>query len=391
MDSTPPSGSSDLSPAPASTPPAAPQDGSTRAPFHAPPKVRAALDHPIRTPFVAALAVMAAIVLGLAIGSLATIIVSVVLAMFVALGLNPVVLALQRSGRKRSTAIAIVLAAFMVLVAIGVVFVLPAVITEFAEFADALPSSLDELTQTSWFLALDPAVADAVVAGLAEVSAFFAQPGSLLLVFGGALALGVGVIEAISAGVIVVVLTIYFLGSLDMMKNTLYRLTAAHSRSTVETLTERTTDSVGAYVLGEVILAGCNAAVVVVLYLVLGLPYAALMGVVAFVVTLVPLIGSVVFLVIGSLVALLSDPTSALIFAALYLVYMQVEAYVVTPRVMSRAAEIPGVLVILGALIGGTLMGFLGALVAIPVTAAILLIIKHVAMPLQDSKTLPDN
>ena len=70
---------------------------------------------------------------------------------------------------------------------------------------------------------------------------------------------------------------------------------------------------------------------------------------------------------------------------------MQIEAYVVTPRVMSRAAEIPGVLVILGALIGGTLMGFLGALVAIPVTAAILLIIKHVAMPLQDSKTLPDH
>jgi predicted PurR-regulated permease PerM len=311
--------------------------------------------------------------------------------MFVALGLNPVVLALQRSGRKRSTAIAIVLAAFLVVVAVGVVFLLPAVIREFAEFAERLPSSLEELTQTSWFLALDPAVAGAVTAGLDEIAGFFAQPGSLLLVFGGVLAFGVGVIEAISAGVIVVVLSVYFLGSLDMMKSTLYRLTAAHSRATVETLTERTTDSVGAYVLGEVILAACNAAVVVLLYLVLGLPYAALMGVVAFVVTLVPLIGSVVFLFIGSLVALLVDPTSALIFAALYLVYMQIEAYIVTPRVMSRAAEIPGVLVILGALIGGTLMGFLGALVAIPVTAAILLVIKHVAMPLQDSKTLPDS
>ena len=77
---------------------------------------------------------------------------------------------------------------------------------------------------------------------------------------------------------------------------------------------------------------------------------------------------------------------SALIFAAAYLAYMQVEAYVLTPRVMNRAISIPGSLVVIGALVGGTLLGLLGALVAVPVTASILLIVKQVIIPRQDSK-----
>src|SRR5215204_2840611 len=107
MDTTPAFEPTDAT-ALASTPAPPLEVGSARAPFRAPPKIRAALDHPIRTPFVATLAVMAAIVLGLAIGSLATIVVSIVLAMFLALGLNPVVLALQRAGLKRGTGIGIV-------------------------------------------------------------------------------------------------------------------------------------------------------------------------------------------------------------------------------------------------------------------------------------------
>ncbi|MCB8044761.1 AI-2E family transporter [Microbacterium oxydans] len=68
------------------------------------------------------------------------------------------------------------------------------------------------------------------------------------------------------------------------------------------------------------------------------------------------------------------SPTAALIFVIAYLVYIQVEAYVVTPRIMGRAAAVPGVLVIIGAMIGATLLGLLGALVAIPLTASILIV-----------------
>jgi predicted PurR-regulated permease PerM len=65
---------------------------------------------------------------------------------------------------------------------------------------------------------------------------------------------------------------------------------------------------------------------------------------------------------------------------------MQLEAYVLTPRVMNRAISVPGALVVIGALIGGTLLGLLGALVAVPVTASILLIVKQVLIPKQDAR-----
>ena len=122
------------------------------------------------------------------------------------------------------------------------------------------------------------------------------------------------------------------------------------------------------------------------LHLFLGLPFPALMAVVAFCITLIPLVGSVLYWGIATVVALFTNPITALIFAALYLIYMQLEAYVLTPRVMNRAISVPGSLVVIGALVGGTLLGLLGALVAIPITASILLIIKQVVIPRQDAK-----
>ena len=100
----------------------------------------------------------------------------------------------------------------------------------------------------------------------------------------------------------------------------------------------------------------------------------------------IPLVGTVLFWGIGSVIALFANPVSALFFAAAYLVYMQLEAYVLTPKVMNKTISVPGSLVVIGALVGGTLMGLLGALVAIPVTALVLLIVKKVLIPKQDAK-----
>lgn len=348
------------------------------------------MEHPVRTPFVVTLSVMAAIVIGVAIGSLAAILACLVLALFLALGLDPVVRAMERRGLRRGWGIAVVFAVFLVLVIVGVVFVLPAVVAQFFQFIDAVPRSLEEIGRSDWVQNLDPDVAAALAGTLGQVAAFLAEPGNVIGLFGGLFGgifvFGAGVINAVSASVVVVVVTLYFLGSLNSMKATIYRLTAAHARPTVMALTEKITGSIGSFVLGAVILASCNAAIATILHLVLGLPFPALMGLLAFVVTLVPVIGSVLYWVLATVLALFTDPTAALIFAILYLIYMQLESYVVTPRVMSRATAIPGVLVIIGALVGGTLLGFLGALVAIPVTAAILLIIRDVAMPLQDTK-----
>jgi predicted PurR-regulated permease PerM len=170
------------------------------------------------------------------------------------------------------------------------------------------------------------------------------------------------------------------------MKVSLTRLAPARNRPKALDLTNQITDSIGGYLVGMVILAFCNSVVAFFLHLFIGLPYPLLMAVVAFLLTLIPLIGSVLYWIVASSIALFSSPQQALIFAILYLIYIQLEAYVLTPRVMNRAVSVPGALVVIGALVGGTLLGLLGALVAIPITASILLIIKQVAIPRQDLK-----
>jgi predicted PurR-regulated permease PerM len=158
----------------------------------------------------------------------------------------------------------------------------------------------------------------------------------------------------------------------------------------VSDLTEKITDSIGGYLMGMVILALCNATFVFLMFLFLGLPFPLLLAVTTFCITLIPLVGTVLMWIIASIVALFADPIGALVFAAAYLVYMQLEAYVLTPRIMNRTISIPGALVVIGALVGGTLLGLLGALVAIPVTASLLLILKQVVVPRQDAKIAPE-
>ena len=142
----------------------------------------------------------------------------------------------------------------------------------------------------------------------------------------------------------------------------------------------------GSALIGSVILSSLNAAAVFILHLVIDLPFPALMAVIAFVITLIPLFGSVIFWIFASVVALFSSPTQALIFFVAYLVYIQLESYVISPRVMNKAIAIPAALVLIGALAGGALAGIVGVLVALPVMASILLIIREVVVPRQNLK-----
>src|SRR3546814_19306262 len=107
-------------------------------------------------------------------------------------------------------------------------------------------------------------------------------------------------------------------------------------------MTEQIADSIGGYLAGMVVLALCNSVLAFLLYLFLGLPFPALMAVVAFCLTLIPLVGSVLFWIVGSVLALFTDPLPALVFAVAYLVYMQIEAFLLTPRVMNRASTESG-------------------------------------------------
>jgi predicted PurR-regulated permease PerM len=348
--------------------------------------VLALVDRPLVIAFIATLGVLAGLVLGSAIASITAILIYIVLALFISLGLDPIVRLLERRGLKRGSGIAIVFGAFALLAVGFFAFVLPPILAQVGQFVEALPGAVEDTLSSDWFLALPVDLQDTVRAALTEISAALSQPETIAAISGGALAVGVGIVNAITASFIVIALTLYFLSSLTGMKQAMYGLAPAHSRATLADMTERITRSVGSSLIGSVTLSSINAAVVFVLHLVIGLPFAALMAFIAFVITLIPLFGSVIFWLLATGVALFSSPSQALIFFIAYLIYIQIESYVVSPRVMNRAVSIPAALVLIGALVGGALMGLIGVLVALPIMASLLLIIREIVVPKQDLK-----
>lgn len=344
------------------------------------------LNRPFAVGFLFTLGGLLAFALSMAIADLATIWIYIAFAVFAALGLDPLVRRLERARVARTWSIVIVYFAFA-LVMVGVLWlVIPTFVTQIAQFFRELPATISSFQQTEFYLWLRDQFGDQVPAILDEVERFLTNPSNIAAIGGGVLQIGISIGTGISGLIIIIVLSLYFLATLPQIKQALNRLVPARSRPLTAELTEEITASVGGYLGGMVVLAFFNAVVSFVLYSLLGLPFPLLMAVIAFCITIIPLVGTVLFWGIGSAVALIANPLSALIFAVSYLVYMQLEAYVLTPRVMNKTISVPGSLVVIGALIGGTLMGLLGALVAIPVTASILLIVKKVVIPKQDAK-----
>ncbi len=360
----------------ASAPPVEPRRGRA---------VLASVNRPFVAGFFLAFGALAALALGMAISNLVTIWIYIAFALFAALGLDPVVRRLERHGTKRAWAIAIVYFLFALVMVALLWLVLPTVISQIAQFFRDLPGMISAFQRTEFYAWLVTQFGDQAPDLLGELQRFLTNPGNIAAIGGGVLSIGVSIGTTISGLIIVIVLSLYFLATLPEMKLAFYRMVPAHSRPLTAELTEEITDSVGGYLGGMVVLAFFNSMVTLLLYAVLGLPFPALMAMIAFAITIIPLVGTVLFWGIGSVVALIANPLAALTFAIAYLVYMQIEAYVLTPRVMNKAISVPGSLVVIGALVGGTLMGLLGALVAIPVTASILLIVKKVFIPRQDA------
>ena len=349
-------------------------------------EVWANVGHPFASGLLLTIGGLVAFALGVAFINLSTIVIYIVMALFVALALNPVVRFLESRKVSRAWGIVAVYALFAIVGALALWFVVPALFAQIGELVKSVPSLIASFEASDFYKWMQSTLGDQVGTLLNQLEAFFTDAGNLAAIGGGVLKLGVGIATAISGGVIIIVLSLYFLAGLPAMKTSFVQLTPAHSRPTVASMTEQITESIGGYLVGMVVLAFCNSVVAFLLHFFLGLPLPFLMGVAAFCITLIPLIGSVCYWIFATVLALFSDPLAALIFAVVYLIYMQLEAYVLTPRVMNRAVSVPGALVVIGALVGGTLLGLLGALVAIPVTASILLIIKQVFIPRQDLK-----
>ncbi|WP_221586317.1 AI-2E family transporter [Microbacterium sp. G2-8] len=349
------------------------------------------LTRPIVTGFTVAIGIIIAVALAVAIASVSSVLMTVFFGLFLALGLDPAVGALERRRIPRGWGIAIVAVSFLLIVAVVVLLVVPPTIRQFAHLVVSAPAAIDAFQESEWFTSLESTLDTDLSAAIADSVRSFTNVSNFLAVSGGVLRAGFSVAGAISTGFMVVVLTLYFVSALPMMKEALARLQPAYGRERFSALVNQITTSVGGVVSGGITLSTLNAIAVFLLHLAIGSTVPALMALVAFFVTLVPMIGSLVFLVIGTVGALFISPWAAGAFLIGYFLYIQVEAYVLTPRILGRTAAVPAVLVITGAMIGAALLGLLGALIAVPITASILIIVRQVVVPQQDARvTAPE-
>lgn len=341
---------------------------------------------PFQLGFTVTLGVLVALLFGSIIGQLSTIIMYVAAALFIALGLDPVVRALERRGLRRPLGIAVVFGGFVLVIGGLLGIIIPMIANQITLLVRSAPALVKDLYHQPWFIDLNQRFGEFIdFDGLLRMGQdFVGNPENLAQVAGGVWQAGIGIANGLTAGLIVLILSLYFLASLRTVKRAFYSLVPRSGRAKVIDITEQVTKSVGGYVNGMVLLAFTNAVLGFIMMTIVGVPFAGLVAVGVFFLALIPLIGSVLATVLVSVVALFSSPMTAIIAAAYYLVYMQIESYVLTPRIMNRVVSVPGALVVIGALAGGTLLGLLGALISIPVTAMVLMIIKQVWMPRQE-------
>lgn len=341
-------------------------------------------NHPFRWAFIGTLGVLLALLLATMITNLHEVLLAVFIAAFIALGLDPTVRFFERRGMRRGAALTTVILALVAIV-VGIFMILvPPLITQTAALIKNLPKETLDIVHQPWFESFNAATNGLALDIVYALSKTFADPNTWATVSGGALKVGASIANGVTLSIFVFVLTIYFIASLETIKTSSYALVSKSKREQVQFYGDKILGSIGTYLSGMVTLAFINAVFSTILLTLVGVQYAFLLGVVILFVTMIPMIGTVITTIMMTIISLFVSPTAAIIVLVTMLVYMQVEAYILTPRIMSKAVAIPGSLVLISALAGGTLLGLLGALVAIPVSAGILLIIKQVVMPARE-------
>jgi predicted PurR-regulated permease PerM len=346
--------------------------------------------NPFRLGLLGGLGVLVAVAIGQTIVTLATILTYVGAALFLALGLDPLVSWLEKHKFPRWTAILTVLVGVLAVFA-GLVFAIVPVISEQVRTAaNAIPRLVTALFDGTIRENVEATLPWLDVQELLDGFTSWVTELDFTTIGGGVFAVGIGIATGITGGIIVLILTIYFVSSLNTIKSGIYQLAPATKRAKFIDLSEQVSTAVGRYVIGQGSLALVNGVLsfitLTLIFPAFGLPvkYSALLAFIAFLGSLIPLVGTLSgSVVITLLVLLFNGPPSVIAVGIYYLIYMQVEAYLLNPRIMSRAVKLPGALVVIAALAGGTLLGILGALIAIPVAAAVLLIVQQVIVPRQ--------
>ncbi len=303
---------------------------------------------------------------------------TITVAVFLAIGLDPIVTRLQVRGMRRGPAIAVVFLGFVLLVAGFVALIVPTLVSQLVGLVDDLPGIFDRLQSNPTIMDLD-----AKYQIVAKIEA--SLTGRIDQLLTGALGAA-----QILAGVVfrlltITILTLYFLAAFHPMKDMAYRLAPASRRARVSAITDAILLRAGGYVTGQLAISGLAGLCAYVFLRLAGVNFASALALLIAVFSLIPMVGATIGSIVVSLVAATQSIGLGIATLTFFIVYQQVENYLVYPRVMRRAVNVHPAAALVGALIGGSLLGVVGAIIAVPVVAALQLVVEEVVIPRQEN------
>jgi len=303
------------------------------------------------------------------------------LSLFLAVSLEPAVAGLVRLGARRGLAVAVVMVAVVGVVAGFIALAVPAVSAEINALIKAVPVWIQQLHDHHSTLGR---LEDRYHV-LEKVKQHFSDGNAASTLFSGVLGMGKKLVGALAGLLAVSTLTIYLLTGMPVIKRFALRFVRAPRREGVGELTDRIMTQVGRYMLANVATSVLAGLATLAWALVFGIPYPALLGVFVAIMDLIPIIGSTVGGVVVALVALAVSLPVAIATAVFYTVFRFAEDHLVNPLTMKYVVRIHPAATMLAVLAGGTLLGIVGALVAVPVATAVGLILEEVVFPGRDA------
>jgi predicted PurR-regulated permease PerM len=313
-------------------------------------------------------------VLGLA-QAVLNILILVVIATVLAIGLDPAVRRLQRMNIRRGYAVTLIFFGFVLFIVLFAWLVVPPLARQITALAADIPTYARRLeTRNDWIgrYLRDHNVAESVKTYISDLPSQISRSFSTILGVAGR------VTGALFNIVTVAILMIYFMLALPRARNTSAIFFSEERRERAEHVIDQSIGKIGGYVSGNLLTSVICAILAMIALLVLGVPFAVPLAMWAGIADLIPAVGSYLGAVPAIVVAFFQSPLTGILVLAYFLLYQQFENYLLVPKVMQNAVNVSPAAVIVSTLIGGSLFGFAGALLALPVAATIKVIMYDV-------------
>jgi predicted PurR-regulated permease PerM len=314
------------------------------------------------------------------------ILVLVLIALFAAISLDPAVRWLMRRGLRRSFAVTIVILVALALFTLFIWSFLPLIVRQSGQLFADLPGYLAKLSEESKGVRQ---ITDRYHLTERLTALVGALPAKLA---GGAVGFAQRFLGTLASVGTVVVLTIYFMGGMHRMRSGVVRLFPDRRRKRVGQIVDVVVDKVGSYMIGNIIISVFAGTASFVCLELVGVPFALPLAVTVAIADMIPMIGATLGAVACIVVSLFTVGLwpQTVIVLLFFIAYQQVENYLLVPNVFRNTVDMPAAAVLLVALIGGSLLGLVGAIMAIPIAATVKVVLSSPKEPPPDPSAPTD-